>query len=70
ALTSPDPTPLALPHMPRRIRVYLDFEAQKVAFFDADNQDLLFTFPLAPLSGERIRPWFGVGPTAQLNLKS
>ncbi|KAM7079761.1 LOW QUALITY PROTEIN: butyrophilin subfamily 1 member A1-like [Ciconia maguari] len=70
ALTSPDHTALALTQMPRRIRVYLDFEGQRVAFFNADNQELLFTFPLAPLSGERIRPWFRVGPIAQLNLKS
>ncbi|XP_009462425.1 PREDICTED: butyrophilin subfamily 1 member A1-like [Nipponia nippon] len=70
ALTSPDHTALVLTQMPRRIRVYLDFEGQKVAFFNADSQDLLFTFPLAPLSGERIRPWFRVGPIAQLNLKS
>ncbi|KAM6038730.1 butyrophilin subfamily 1 member A1-like [Theristicus caerulescens] len=70
ALTSPDHTALVLTQMPRRIRVYLDFEGQAVAFFNADSQDLLFTFPLAPLSGERIRPWFRVGPIAQLNLKS
>ncbi|KAF1672376.1 E3 ubiquitin-protein ligase TRIM41, partial [Pygoscelis papua] len=69
ALTSPNHTALAPAQMPRRIRVYLDFEAQTVAFFDADNRDLLFTFPLAPLSGERIRPWFRLGPIAQLVLK-
>ncbi|KAK1196790.1 BT1A1 protein, partial [Pygoscelis papua] len=69
ALTSPDHTALAPAQMPRRIRVYLDFGAQMVAFFDADNRDLLFTFPLAPLSGERIRPWFRLGPIAQLVLK-
>ncbi|NXL85046.1 BT1A1 protein, partial [Alectura lathami] len=56
ALTSPDHTALLLKHTPRNIRVYLDFEGQKVAFFNADNQDLLFSFPLTPLSGERIRP--------------
>ncbi|XP_035197056.1 butyrophilin subfamily 1 member A1-like isoform X2 [Oxyura jamaicensis] len=70
ALTSPDHTALLLTQMPRTIRVYLDFEGQKVAFFNADNQDLLFSFPLAPLSGEKIRPWFRVGPIAQLSLKS
>ncbi|XP_053908032.1 butyrophilin subfamily 1 member A1 isoform X2 [Cuculus canorus] len=70
ALTSPDHTALHLTQNPRLIRIYLDFEEQKVAFFNADNQDLLFTFPLAPLSGEKIRPWFRVGPIAQLCLKS
>ncbi|XP_005028730.4 butyrophilin subfamily 1 member A1-like isoform X2 [Anas platyrhynchos] len=70
ALTSPDHTALVLNQVPRMIRVYLDFEGQKVAFFNADNQDLLFSFPLAPLSGEKIRPWFRVGPIAQLSLMS
>ncbi|KAM9591741.1 butyrophilin subfamily 1 member A1-like [Morphnus guianensis] len=70
ALTSPDPTPLPLAQTPRRIRVYLDFQGQEVAFFNADSQDLLFTFSLAPLSGERICPWFRVGQMAQLHLKA
>ncbi|XP_009665498.2 butyrophilin subfamily 1 member A1-like isoform X1 [Struthio camelus] len=68
ALTSPDHKPLNLTQIPQRIRVYLDFKEEKVAFFNTDNKDLLFTFPLAPLSGERIRPWFRVGPIAQLSL--
>ncbi|XP_064330045.1 butyrophilin subfamily 1 member A1-like isoform X2 [Phalacrocorax carbo] len=70
ALTSPERTVLSLTKRPRTIRVYLDTEAQKVAFFNADNQDLLHTFPLDPLSGERIRPWFWVLLSAQLTLKS
>ncbi|NXJ58546.1 BT1A1 protein, partial [Spizaetus tyrannus] len=69
AVTSPEYTALALTQTPRRIRVYLDFQGREVAFFNADNQDLLFTFPLAPLSGERIRPWFHVRQVAQLHLK-
>ncbi|NXC47235.1 BT1A1 protein, partial [Penelope pileata] len=60
ALTSPEHTALVLSRTPRNIRVYLDFQEQKVAFFDADSQELLFGFPLAPLSGEKIRPWFRV----------
>ncbi|XP_064330002.1 butyrophilin subfamily 1 member A1-like isoform X4 [Phalacrocorax carbo] len=70
ALTSPYSTFLSLTKRPRTIRVYLDTEAQKVAFFNADNQDLLYTFPMGPLSGERIRPWFRVGLSAQLTLRS
>ncbi|XP_064330079.1 butyrophilin subfamily 1 member A1-like [Phalacrocorax carbo] len=70
AVTSPERTVLSLTKRPRTIRVYLDTEAQKVAFFNADNQDLLHTFPLDPLSGERIRPWFWVLLSAQLTLKS
>ncbi|XP_064330034.1 butyrophilin subfamily 3 member A3-like isoform X2 [Phalacrocorax carbo] len=67
---SPNQKILSLTRRPQRIRVYLDTEAQKVAFFYADNQDLLYTFPLGPLSGERIRPWFWVYVSAQLTLKS
>uniref|UniRef100_A0A8B9MSP8 B30.2/SPRY domain-containing protein n=1 Tax=Accipiter nisus TaxID=211598 RepID=A0A8B9MSP8_9AVES len=69
ALTSPDHTALTLTQTPRRIRVYLDFQGQEVAFFNADNQDWLFTFPLALLNGERIHPWFGVELMVQLHLK-
>ncbi|XP_074875238.1 butyrophilin subfamily 1 member A1-like [Buteo buteo] len=70
ALTSPKHTPLTLTQTPRRIRVYLDFQGQEVSFFNADNKDLLFTFPLALLSRERIRPWFRVGQKAQFHLKA
>ncbi|XP_064330007.1 butyrophilin subfamily 1 member A1-like isoform X9 [Phalacrocorax carbo] len=70
ALTSPERTALSLTKRPQRIRVYLDTEAQEVAFFNADNKDLLYTFPMGPLSGERIRPWFWVYQSAQLTLKS
>ncbi|XP_064330091.1 butyrophilin subfamily 1 member A1-like isoform X3 [Phalacrocorax carbo] len=69
ALTSPERTVLSLTKRPRRIRVSLDIAARKVAFFNADNQDLLHTFPLDPLSGERIRPWFQVEQKSQLTLK-
>ncbi|XP_074875237.1 butyrophilin subfamily 1 member A1-like [Buteo buteo] len=70
ALTSPNPRALTLTQTPRRIRVYLDFQGQEVSFFNADNKDLLFTFPLALLSRERIRPWFHVEQKAQLHLKA
>lgn len=70
ALTSPDHTALTLAQTPRRIRVYLDFHGQEVAFFNADSNDLLYIFPLAPLSGERIRPWFHMQMMAQLHLKA
>ncbi|XP_064330119.1 butyrophilin subfamily 1 member A1-like [Phalacrocorax carbo] len=70
ALTFPHRLALTLTQRPQTIRVSLDIEAQKVAFFNADNQDLLYTFPMGPLSGERIRPWFQVELTAQLTLKS
>ncbi|XP_015734031.1 tripartite motif-containing protein 10 isoform X3 [Coturnix japonica] len=59
ALTSP-PTPLNLPRVPKKIRISLDYEWGEVAFFDAENQIPIFTFPLARFGGERLRPWFWV----------
>ncbi|XP_039373109.1 E3 ubiquitin-protein ligase TRIM41-like [Mauremys reevesii] len=59
ALTSPQQfIPLSLSRAPRRIRVYLDCEGGRVAFFDAGCGDPIFTFPLASFAGERIRPFF------------
>ncbi|KGL84404.1 Butyrophilin subfamily 2 member A2, partial [Tinamus guttatus] len=43
ALTEP-PTLLALPRVPRRIRVSLDYEWGEVAFWDAESRDPIFTF--------------------------
>ncbi|XP_034645388.1 zinc finger protein RFP-like [Trachemys scripta elegans] len=60
ALTSPR-TPLPVSWDPRRIRVCLDCERGQVTFFDAGDESPLFTFPLALVPGERIRPWFWVG---------
>ncbi|NWJ11796.1 TRI15 protein, partial [Crypturellus undulatus] len=57
ALTAP-PTPLALPRVPRRIRVSLDYEWGEVAFWDAESRAPIFTFPPAAFAGERLRPWF------------
>ncbi|NXG50259.1 TRI10 protein, partial [Psilopogon haemacephalus] len=55
ALTHP-PTPLALPRVPKRVRVSLDYEWGLVTFFDLDNQSLIYTFPPASFGGERLRP--------------
>ncbi|XP_065419058.1 E3 ubiquitin-protein ligase TRIM15-like [Chrysemys picta bellii] len=57
ALTSPM-TPLPLPRVPRRILVCLDYERGQVTFFDYGNKALIFTFPPASFTGERIHPWF------------
>lgn len=59
ALTSP-PTPLPLPRVPRRLRVALDYDGGRVAFFDGDSRSPtpLFAFPAAAFAGERVRPWF------------
>ncbi|XP_021269165.1 E3 ubiquitin-protein ligase TRIM39-like isoform X5 [Numida meleagris] len=59
ALTSP-PTPLNLPRVPKKIRISLDYDWGEVAFFDAENQVPIFTFPPAFFGGERLRPWFWV----------
>ncbi|CAM4655097.1 unnamed protein product [Lepidochelys olivacea] len=67
ALTSPgQSTPLSPSRAPRRIRVYLDYEEGRVAFFDADRGDPILTFPRASFAGERIRPLFWVGVSMRL----
>uniref|UniRef100_A0A8C8VFN0 Butyrophilin subfamily 1 member A1-like n=1 Tax=Pelusios castaneus TaxID=367368 RepID=A0A8C8VFN0_9SAUR len=67
ALTSPKSS-LSLRRSPRRIRVCLDCERGQVIFFDADNQALIFAFPLASFTGERLRPWLWVRGGSQLSL--
>ncbi|CAM4557309.1 unnamed protein product [Lepidochelys kempii] len=59
AVTSPR-SPLALKQVPKRIRVSLDYEVGKVAFFDADKGVLIFTFPPTSFAGEKIHPWLWV----------
>ncbi|XP_075774213.1 E3 ubiquitin-protein ligase TRIM39-like [Pelodiscus sinensis] len=41
---------------PHRVRVYLDCEGGRVAFYDAGSGESIFTFPPAPFAGERICP--------------
>ncbi|CAM5105210.1 unnamed protein product [Natator depressus] len=53
--------PLSPSRAPRMIRVYLDYEEGRVAFFDAGRGDPIVTFPPAAFAGERIRPFFCVG---------
>ncbi|CAM4652504.1 unnamed protein product [Caretta caretta] len=60
ALTAPV-TSLSLSQVARRIRVSLDCEQGQVKFFDAGNEALIFTFPPASVTGERIFPWLWVG---------
>ncbi|KAM9120244.1 zinc finger protein RFP-like [Pangshura tecta] len=70
ALTSP-PTPLSLSSVPSRIQVSLDCEQGQVAFFNADSEDPIFTFPSTSFMGERLRPFFWVwGVGSQLTLYS
>ncbi|XP_026517068.1 butyrophilin subfamily 1 member A1-like [Terrapene carolina triunguis] len=66
-LTSPK-IPLTLRRGPSRIRVCLDYERGQLAFFDAENQAPIFTFPPASFTGERIHPWLWVRGGSQLSL--
>ncbi|XP_058141453.1 RING finger protein 39 [Dasypus novemcinctus] len=57
ALTAPEPTPLgAAGPLPRRIRVDLDCERGRVAFYDGRSLDLLFAFQAPGPLGERVFP--------------
>lgn len=61
AFTSNGKTPLTLPHEPKKIRVYVDYEDGRVEFYNADTEDLMFTFFRASFAGDEIRPFFWVG---------
>lgn len=67
ALTSP-PTPLPLSKTHQKVQVCLDYEAGQVAFFDAEKNTWIFTFPSASFGGEIIYPWLWVGLRSQLML--
>ncbi|NWS93228.1 BT1A1 protein, partial [Toxostoma redivivum] len=55
ALSSPA-VPIALPAAPRVVGVYLDYEAGRVAFFDARRDAPMFAFGAAEFGGERLLP--------------
>ncbi|XP_062978415.1 zinc finger protein RFP-like [Elgaria multicarinata webbii] len=65
ALTCPERSLLTWRGERKKIRVLLDYEEGSVAFFDADTDDWIYTFPSATFSGEEIRPfffvWWGAG---------
>uniref|UniRef100_A0A8C0GKB4 B30.2/SPRY domain-containing protein n=1 Tax=Chelonoidis abingdonii TaxID=106734 RepID=A0A8C0GKB4_CHEAB len=67
ALTSPK-IPLSLTEQPRTIGIYLDCEEGLVAFFDADNEAPIFTFPPASVPGEKILPLLCLGRASQFRL--
>uniref|UniRef100_A0A8C6QKW9 Ring finger protein 39 n=1 Tax=Nannospalax galili TaxID=1026970 RepID=A0A8C6QKW9_NANGA len=56
ALTGPEPTLLGTGTPPRRIRVDLDWERGRVAFYDGRSLDLLFAFQAPGPLGQRVFP--------------
>ncbi|XP_025947911.1 E3 ubiquitin-protein ligase TRIM39-like isoform X2 [Apteryx rowi] len=67
ALTSPT-IPISLLAPPKAIGIYLDYEEGRVAFFDADNEAPIFTYPPALFAGERILPLLCLGRGCQFTL--
>ncbi|NXS41079.1 TRI39 ligase, partial [Balaeniceps rex] len=65
SLTSPRAN-VRLNPLPRRIRVSLDYEAGRVAFFSADNDASILVYTRALFNGERVFPWFKMGMGARL----
>ncbi|XP_074872925.1 E3 ubiquitin-protein ligase TRIM39-like [Carettochelys insculpta] len=67
ALTSPK-IPLSLAGRPRTLGVYLDCEGGRVAFFDADNEAPIFTFPPGSVPDETIHPLLCLGRGSRFRL--
>lgn len=65
SLTSPRAN-LRLNPLPRRIRVSLDYEGGRVAFFSADDDIPILVYTRASFNGERVFPWFKMGMGARL----
>ncbi|KFQ16202.1 Zinc-binding protein A33, partial [Leptosomus discolor] len=57
SLTSPRAN-LRPNQLPRRIRVSLDYEGRRVAFFSADDDAPILVYTGALFNGERVFPWF------------
>ncbi|XP_059347078.1 E3 ubiquitin-protein ligase TRIM11-like isoform X2 [Ammospiza nelsoni] len=65
SLTSPR-AKLRLHPPPRRLRVALDYEGRRVAFFSAGDDVPILEYTRAAFGGERLRPWFKMGLGARL----
>ncbi|KAF1498855.1 E3 ubiquitin-protein ligase TRIM39, partial [Eudyptula minor] len=65
SLTSPRAN-LRLNPLPRRIRVSLDYEGGRVAFFSTDDDASILVYTRALFNGERVFPWFKMGMGARL----
>ncbi|NXG55237.1 BT1A1 protein, partial [Hemiprocne comata] len=68
ALTAPNRTLLPEIRTPKRIRVSLDYEEGRVAFFSVDEEMPIFTFPLTSFEGVRVHPWVWLGPGTWLKM--
>ncbi|NWX93962.1 BT1A1 protein, partial [Nothoprocta pentlandii] len=68
ALTSPQRTFFSEIQSPKRIRVSLDYEEGRVAFFSVDEKTPVFTFPLVSFNGIKIYPWVWLGPGTWLKM--
>ncbi|NXX33130.1 TRI27 protein, partial [Nicator chloris] len=65
SLTSPRAS-LRLHPPPRRLRVSLDYEGRRVAFFSAGDDVPILEYTQAAFNGERVLPWFKIGMGARL----
>uniref|UniRef100_A0ACB8EFK1 Uncharacterized protein n=1 Tax=Sphaerodactylus townsendi TaxID=933632 RepID=A0ACB8EFK1_9SAUR len=54
--------------VPKRIRVCLNYDGGRVAFFDANRRALIYEFSGASFSGETLLPYFWVSKKGQLIL--
>ncbi|XP_009462443.1 PREDICTED: E3 ubiquitin-protein ligase TRIM39-like [Nipponia nippon] len=60
AATTTPFTPLTVRVKPKRVGVFVDYEAGKVSFYAVGSRQRIFTFPVASFSGERVFPYFCV----------
>ncbi|XP_019476804.1 E3 ubiquitin-protein ligase TRIM39 isoform X2 [Meleagris gallopavo] len=65
SLTSPRAN-LRLNALPKRIRVSLDYEGSRVAFFSSDDDTPILVYTKASFNGEKVLPWFKIGMGARL----
>ncbi|XP_062457112.1 butyrophilin subfamily 1 member A1-like isoform X2 [Rhea pennata] len=68
ALTFPERTVFSEIQGLKRIRVSLDYEEGRVAFFSVDEETPIFTFPLVSFNGIRVHPWVWLGPGTWLKM--
>ncbi|NXI43357.1 BT1A1 protein, partial [Galbula dea] len=68
ALSSPKRTLLPEIQTPKRIRVFLDYEQGRVAFYSVDETTPIFTFLQASFGGKHVYPWVWLGPGTWLKM--